>query len=130
MKVYVAAPWIHRNVAADFAIQCEAQGHTITREWWKYEAGDEEFDVLRAQAIADLDAVQDADVVVVLQIAKSEGKAAETGAALAWRIPVFALIYDKPGNIFHRHPGVTLFYTHQDVLDALLNLETKLPNAA
>lgn len=125
MKVYVAAPWTHRTFAAAFAERLAAYGHTITRDWWTHEGGEDEFDILREQAIEDMNAVRKADAVVVLQLAKSEGKAAETGAAIALGIPVIALIYDKPGNIFHRHPGVQMVYTAGAVTDALDALQTK-----
>jgi nucleoside 2-deoxyribosyltransferase len=119
MKVYVAAPWENRESANEWASTLEAQGFEITRKWWEHEAGDEEFDVLREQAVADLDAVADADAVLVLQISRSEGKAAETGAAIAFGIPVIALLFDKPGNIFHRHPGVLMTHTAESAIGAL-----------
>jgi nucleoside 2-deoxyribosyltransferase len=120
VNIYVAAPWIHKDAAAQFAAQCQARGYTITRKWWEYEAGDEEVDVLQEQAIADFDAVAAADAVVVLQIAKSEGKAAETGYAIAQGIPVIAhLGGNAPGNIFHHHPGVMKVHTQNEVFTAL-----------
>lgn len=125
MKVYIAAPWIHRDAAAQFAAQCEARGYLITRKWWLFEAGDEEVDVLREQAIADFEAVGDADAVVVLQISKSEGKAAETGFAVARGVPVVVhLNGNKPGNIFHHHPRVLTVNFQNEVFTALSALQT------
>lgn len=123
MQIYVAAPWTERWQAAAFARRCEAHGHTITRMWWEHEAGNEEHDKLREQAIADFDAVTRAEVLVVLQLSKSEGKAAETGYAIASNIPVVVVSYEKEaGNIFHYHPAVQVVKSEDDALAALTRI--------
>lgn len=123
MEVYVAAPWTDRWKASAFAARCEAHGHTITRKWWEYEAGNEEHEKLREQAIADFDAVAKSEAVVVLQLNKSEGKAAETGYAIAHDLPVVVVTYDDgAGNIFHHHPAVQMVKTENDALAALTRI--------
>jgi hypothetical protein len=123
MKVYIACPWVSRSTAKIWATIVEERGHTITRKWWEHEAGSEDFDILREQAVADLDAVGEADAVLLLQAGKSEGKAVETGAALMLGVPVVVVLWDQPGNIFHRHPGVLMVDDLPEALGALDAIE-------
>lgn len=123
MKIYLAAPWADRHEAEKFA-ETFLNEYEITRTWWLHECGDRDFAMLREQAEADLSAVCEADAVVVLQTRKSEGKAVETGYAIAMGIPVFVLLIDDTntneyGNIFHHHPGVVTFESDLELLGAL-----------
>lgn len=121
MKIYVAAPWTHKAEAKAVAEQLEAAGHTITKRWWEHRevpgyltddtSNDEE---LRQQAIEDVDGVIEAHVFVLLNLAKSEGKAVETGVALLQNLPVFVL-YGR-SNLFHYYPGVYVVNTVADIL--------------
>lgn len=83
MKIYVAAPWTRRTEAAAVAAQLEAAGHTITHDWWNHECGDEDHEQLQQHAQKDYDAVFEAKIFLLLNLEKSEGKAVETGLALA-----------------------------------------------
>src|SRR3954464_15266950 len=88
-KVYLAAPWTHRPDALAAAQQIEAAGHAITEHWWRHaDVPLDQRDEIRAQAQADVDGVLAADVLVLLNLAKSEGKAVEQGIALQRGIPI------------------------------------------
>lgn len=107
MKLYLAAPWKDRASIAEIAGKLEAQGHSITKKWWEVEDVPEGTakapEVLRQQAQDDMDGVVRADLVLVINTAKSEGKATEQGIALALNKPI--LIVGKRGefsaNVFH-----------------------------
>jgi nucleoside 2-deoxyribosyltransferase len=106
MKVYIAAPWTHKADAARTAAMLEAAGHEVTKRWWEHRevpgyltddhANDGE---LREQAEEDVQGVCDADVFVLLNYAKSEGKAVETGVAIACGIPI--IVVGRRSNLFH-----------------------------
>lgn len=82
MKVYVAAPWVRRQEAADVAAELARRGCTILHDWWNHEAGDHDYAELQRLAALDRDAVLRCDLFVLLNLEKSEGKAVETGLAI------------------------------------------------
>lgn len=118
MRVYIAAPFVHKQQAAGAALLLEARGFTITKRWWEHRDVDgekqpngstlyssEQRAELQQQAFEDVEGVLSADVVVVLNLCTSEGKAVEQGIAIAERIPV--LVYAPFGgylNVF-QHLG-------------------------
>lgn len=116
MRIYVAGPWTHKadaKAAADFL---EAEGHTITKKWWEHRevpgyldwpvAATEETNAeLVQQAEEDIAGVISADVFVLLNLEKSEGKAVETGIALT-HVPYCVLLGGK-SNLFHYLPAWT-----------------------
>ena len=105
LKIYLAAPWANRDNARGFGERLEAAGFAITEKWWDQEPSDEHDD-LAAQASKDVLGVAMADLFIVLQLGQSEGKAVETGMAMAWVKPIIVV---NPlgvpavgsGNIFH-----------------------------
>ena len=93
-------------------------GFIVTSRWLR-DHGDSTDDplVLRREAQHDWDDVKTADVLVVLNIQKSEGKATEQGLALAHGKKVIGV--GKPGNnIFHHLPH----YTWVDDAVGVINL--------
>ena|SRR6266436_1864464 len=105
MKIYVAAPWIHKQDAIKAGTQLEAAGHNVTSRWF-FHQGDatdptgmnsDIVDII-FQAREDITNVLRADCLVVLNLARSEGKAVETGIALANNIPIISV--GPRGNIF------------------------------
>lgn len=93
LKIYLAAPWSHRRYAAEVAApQLRADGFTVVSRWhdeWATRGdGDATEPELIAEALKDIEDVQRADAMVVLNFSKSEGKAVEQGLALARRIPI------------------------------------------
>lgn len=103
--VYLAAPWVRRNEAIAAGELLTAQGMVVTSRWFHH-AGDptdttgSRLDIVevRQQAREDVLDVKRADYVVVLNLERSEGKAVETGIALANGIPVISV--GKRSNIF------------------------------
>lgn len=108
LRIYVAAPWIHRDQAREAAGKILEAGHMITRAWWDHESMIEDNDPHRAKILAeqarkDLFGVQSADLMIVLNSAKSEGKAVEQGIAIDMELPIIGVgargLVTK--NIFH-----------------------------
>jgi nucleoside 2-deoxyribosyltransferase len=119
--VYVAAPWLDREFAGSVAAKLEDKGYIITHKWWKYEGEGEHLEseeFLRNCAENDVYGVKAADVVLVINTIKSEGKAAEQGIAIALGKPIVCFTPgEKPtSNIFHHLPC----YKHVKTLDEAL----------
>lgn len=104
-KIYVAAPWVDKNLAAAAAEYLQKAGHTITRNWWDFDSTEDGLpeSFLRECAKKDVEGVVDCDVVIVMNTQKSEGKAVEQGIAIALEKPIICITYGaKPSsNIFH-----------------------------
>lgn len=111
MKVYLAGQWDRRADFPAIAAKIEAAGHTITERWWDHEdtpqskyPSNEDDDFLTARAIDDFIGVVKADTLVLMQTGKSEGKAVETGIAIAGGKPV--ILVGTRHNLFHYLPNV------------------------
>jgi nucleoside 2-deoxyribosyltransferase len=104
-KIYIAAPWVHKDRMPEIAAKFEAQGHLVTHKWWEVEGtGPYSDDEREHFADADRDGVLGADILVLINSAKSEGKATEQGMAIAAGIPIVAvgkLGDQETKNIFH-----------------------------
>lgn len=87
MRIYVAAPWINKAEAAAAAEAFEQAGFEITERWWLHPETTNH-DELVAQAFKDVQGILDAQLMVVLQLGPSEGKAVETGIAMMAMVPV------------------------------------------
>jgi len=104
MRVYVAGPWARKDEVEAFAKQIGAAGHVITSRWFRHGEGgsstgcDKPDDEIRHQALEDYEDVISADFLVVFNLQMSEGKAVETGIALANNIPFITV--GPRGNIF------------------------------
>jgi len=123
-RVYLAGPWVDRDNAKNIASILTNKGHVITHPWWDYEGKGEEHETekfMRDCAVKDVNGVSTADVVVVLNTAKSEGKATEQGIAIALRIPVVVITPgEKPSsNIFHHLPSYTHVKTVEEALEVI-----------
>ena len=123
-RVYLAGPWVDREKVTEIADILEGKGYKLTHKWWKYEGEGEHLEskeFLQNCAYHDVDGVRFADVVVVMNTAKSEGKAVEQGLAIAFGKPVICWTPGdtKPSsNIFHHLPN----YTHVKTLEAVLEV--------
>ena len=123
-KVYVAAPWKHKDKMPDIAEKVEQAGHTITHKWWlsedapEAERGSKE---LRRQAERDVKGVKSADVVLLINSAKSEGKSLEQGIAVADRKPIIAegKLGEFSKNVFHYLSLYTWVATVEESIDEL-----------
>lgn len=116
MNIYLAAPWVDRERAALEAVKLEAAGHEITEKWWEHE-DTTDHDELVEQAKLDVVGVLAADMLVLLNTQKSEGKAVETGIAIMCCIPI-AVVGERT-NLFHHLDDVTLFNSVEEVIDAV-----------
>lgn len=120
MKVYIAAPWGNKSEAKRAADLFEAAGHTITKKWWEhpevpgYLVNDEDNAELDEQAEQDMWGVIDAQVFVLLNLGKSEGKAVETGFAIMGKGKLF--LVGKRSNLFHYLPYWTIVSSVEEAL--------------
>jgi nucleoside 2-deoxyribosyltransferase len=111
MNIYLAAPWVDKDLMPERAEAFKSLGHTITFEWWHHDSsleGDARDEFREQCAEDDYNGVADADVVVLFHTAKSEGKATEQGIALALGIPIIAIGqrgHSTAMNIFHWKRG-------------------------
>lgn len=112
MRVYLAAPWCDRELARDAAATFERAGFTITERWWEHpdvpnyplNCTAAEHDELGDQAVKDFIGVVTAHALILLNTGKSEGKAVETGVAIAGNKPI--ILVGERSNIFHFLPCV------------------------
>lgn len=121
MSIYIAAPWVARDLARVFASHCADRGIVVTHPWWDYEGKFTETNKMAEFAQLDVDGVKRADMVVLLNTAKSEGKAVEQGLAIAWGKPIIAVgeIGEQSMNIFHHLPCYTWVDDTEKVWDLL-----------
>ena len=104
MRVYVAAPWVRRNEAREAAYQLIEAGHVVTCRWLTVHGGDDRPERLRQEADNDLSDLLNSDIMLLLNLEKSEGKAVETGFAIATGMDIIAV--GQPSNVFHYLPEV------------------------
>jgi hypothetical protein len=103
-RVYVAAPWVRREEAREAAQQIANAGFEITSRWLTAHAETDDPALLAQEAQHDIDDVRLANAIVLLNLEKSEGKAVETGIALALRR--FVVMIGEPSNVFHHLPQI------------------------
>ena len=122
MHIYIAAPFSHRDEAANAAtLLCDA-GFTITSRWHDEYTDTADPRTYQEQAVADLHDVGCAQVFLLLNLAYSEGKCVELGYALHAGLAI--IVIGERSNIFYYHPRVRLVPS----LDAAINvLSTMLP---
>ena len=113
MKAYLAAPWTDRANMPERAARFEAAGHTVTTRWWEFEdrpganfPSNEDDPYYEDRAYQDFIGVVQADVLVVFNTEKSEGKAVETGIATSLFKPV--VLVGVRSNVFHYLPNTTV----------------------
>lgn len=105
MKIYIASPWCRKAEAIEIGKQFDAAGHDVTSRWFHHQGDPQDpaglqtsLDAIQHQAQEDIRDVLRSDAFVVLNLERSEGKAVETGIALAASIPVFSV--GPRSNIF------------------------------
>lgn len=121
--IYIGGPWAERDLMPGRAAQFEAAGHIITHKWWDVDNLEEVERsplLLSMQAEADWNGVDSAETMILFNTLKSEGKAVETGLALAWGIPIIAIGKRGDGNVFQYLP---LFTWVDSITEALQQLE-------
>lgn len=118
--IYLAAPWVHRDAAKAAAGSLRLAGHTITEPWWDHPDTSDPSELAR-QANADYIGVINADVLMLLNLVKSEGKAVEQGIALAHTIPIVA-VGARGSNIFQHLPDYTWVSSIEEAIHAVENV--------
>lgn len=109
-KVYVAAPWARKDRAKEVKYQLEQAGFNVVSKWIDFEADptivyDYPEQIMETEAQKDIADLNCAEVVLYLNLQKSEGKATELGYALAKGLPCY-IIGGKQNNVFlHLDPG-------------------------
>ena len=130
-SIYLAAPWIHRDAARLAAEQLRAAGHKVTSNWLEHpdlligddwELAAEWYPQLQQQAVEDITDILSSDVVLLLALAKSEGKATELGVAYANGMPII-LVGERKHNIFYFLPDIYRVDSVQDAIDKLAQVE-------
>ena len=129
LRIYVAAPWSNRDVAATVARQLRDKGHVITHDWWSYEGEatngmDPDDKFMKQCADDDYRAVRTADLLLLLNLQdrgkETSGKAVETGLALAWGIPI--IMVGSKTNVFHYLPDI---YKASSIENALEHIQAR-----
>jgi nucleoside 2-deoxyribosyltransferase len=137
MRLYLAAPWVDKDKMPERANQFLEVGHTITWQWWKTpdikEDNQENHRELTIQANNDFNGVKDADILVLFNTAKSEGKAVEQGIALALGKPIIAIGKLGDGvakNVFHYMRNYVWVESVHDALKFIEPIQWLVSNAS
>lgn len=117
MRIYVAAPFEQSHHARQAATRLRNAGFTITSHW--HEAQTEGLCPRspREEAVTDLHDVGCAQVLLLLNLASSEGKCVEMGYALHAGLDI--LLVGERSNIFHFHPRVRVVPSLDAAIEAL-----------
>jgi len=121
-SVYVAAPFVEREAAREVASALRKAGIEVTSRWIEshLEEGTLSFDAARGEAEADLDDIESADALVLVDrlYGCSTGRNFEFGYAVA-RGKTVVRIGDKPRHIFHHLVSVINVPTVEEAIDVL-----------
>src|SRR6267143_5765011 len=106
MRLYVAAPWTNKPETLEVQKKLVAAGFGVTSRWITRESNLTYEDLekpehraeLTEQAILDVEDIISADVFMILNLGKSEGKATELGFAYGLGIPII-LVGERTNNI-------------------------------
>jgi nucleoside 2-deoxyribosyltransferase len=117
MKVYVAAPWVRKAEARQVANTLLSEGHDVISRWlWLHGDSDDPV-TLANEAQNDIDDLDAADVLLLVNLEQSEGKAVETGVMLAQGKPV--VVIGGRSNIFHHLPRIHHVHTIDQAINRL-----------
>jgi nucleoside 2-deoxyribosyltransferase len=130
MLVYIAAPWKHREIMPKIAEAFEADRHTITHKWWSVEEKGESAEtaeLLQKDAEKDVIGVLEAQVVVVVNTARSEGNSVEQGIAIGQNKPIIAIGTrgEHSKNVFHYLHNYIWVATIEEALYELGKIEER-----
>lgn len=108
--LYLAAPWVYRDEARRVRRMLQDAGFEVNARWLDFSSDDPDathsIAVLQQEAKHDVEDIQRADIFVVLNLAKSEGKATEQGMAYMLGTPIVVVGPHAPcNNIFQYLPG-------------------------
>ena len=123
-SVYLAGPWANRDEVRQAREQLQRAGIQVNAQWLDVEMKEGAGDTAESQAAAgydmaaeakrDLDDIDDSDMIVVMNLQKSEGKAVEQGLALERGMPV--VVVGRRTNVFQYLPQVTVVETLEEAI--------------
>jgi hypothetical protein len=119
MRIYIAAPWKHRDKAKDAQQAFQAAGFAVISRWIDFHGESTDPAVLAREAKNDWEDLLSCDVLIVLNIELSEGKATEQGVALQAGIPIVGVGEPSVRNIFGYLPHYTWVPTVQAAIEFL-----------
>lgn len=121
-RLYVAGPWADRPYVNEQAQKLRDAGYTVDARWLTIHAeGDGDLnnedpanqEFYREQALNDIEDLLQADALFLVNTQKSEGKAVETGIAIATLKPT--VMVGKRTNVFHTL-NIPRFDTTEDAI--------------
>jgi nucleoside 2-deoxyribosyltransferase len=119
-KVYVAAPFKCKDEAKKALTAITEAGFGVTARWI-YEHPEQnkgDYSTFRKEAQDDLMDITRSDVLVLLNLTLSEGKAFEAGFAIAMGIPVVVVGEISPtSNVFYYLDTITKCATLNDAIN-------------
>lgn len=119
MKIYLAGPWARREDVRDarnYIHRLAGNEVEVISHWIDHEVTNA-VDEQTVEAHNDIDDLEQAEALVVLNLEKSEGKAFEQGYAYGRHIPV--IVVGDQTNVFHHLRDVTVVAT---VAEAVVKL--------
>ena len=121
MTVYLAGPWIAKAQVKEARAKLEAAGIKVRASWIDNHGSDSHAGLQR-EAIVDFNQILEADALVLLNLAKSEGKATELGYAygLGKRILVVGRPEDLDRNVFYNLPHIEHFPALEGAIQCLI----------
>lgn len=87
-SVYVAGPWVRKAECAAFRDRLVKEGFKVTSRWLDLDESvdnsfkPENMQLLQQRAMEDIEDVLSSDILMLMNLEKSEGKAVETGMAM------------------------------------------------
>ena len=124
LRIYIAAPWKFKAYAAQIASKIESQGDlrfVVQSRWHDLTVDDDNTALWEHEAHNDISDVFDCDVMLVLNLEKSEGKAFEQGMAYTLGKPI--IVWGEPTNVFHAlHHKFKFTYDWDSTWDLLTRL--------
>lgn len=118
MRIYVAAPWKHRDDANVAAKQLRDANHVVISRWLRDHADSTNHVQLQREAMNDLHDLSQCEGLIYLNLAKSEGKATELGFALAMQKRII-LVGERENNVFLHLPQIYQVPTVHDAIRLL-----------
>lgn len=125
VRIYLAAPWEAKPQAKEARETLREAGFVVDCRWidlhTDVDTKHPDLDKFKAeQALNDVEDLINSDILILLNISKSEGKAVETGMALASGRPV--ILVGERTNIFHWLP-ITKVSNIQEAIDQIREWE-------
>lgn len=116
MRIYVAGPWACKEEVRAVVRYLRSQGLIITSRWvdrpeTEYECAPE---LMRSEAVRDIEDIDNSDALLYLNLQKSEGKATELGMVLArGDMPIYC-VGGTQNNVFLHLPEIQHLSSVQD----------------